>query len=1092
MSGIIAESQRRVGPRSSCTAFERNLLPGFAEWLQEQIRRVEPDYLVPAETKGVHILDAALAYARDELGVLNAPPVLYTSALAFLPSEVLRDSRVMAVDNAVNTGATMTQHLSIIEDHGVTDIAAVACMACGERNPRHPDVECYLRVNPERYMQYLWQLTELVVARGLPEVDHFVFDLRLPTRLRPAWRELQALLANYGSLTVDGPASRGEQIQPMTLHFPQLPGVPEGRADGVISGPNKVRFLPDPGGDRVFVVPISFPSFTLSTGRNQGRLLSQEKASAMLRIALGAQSDIGELLIERARELNPVTVFRAISTSHEIELIAGMARLLGSAIPDSVLITHQDIFDRLYGHDVGRSASARVRSKIDSALTEGRSIELEVEQLDLQREPRYLDSSVACATRKLAEWLSGFYQQTGADQPAKHRGLSMTEVIERFSGRDPLLASRCITFGLAMTTLVPYIELIDVADGSIEVQRRYRVSERDQPPYRDLDIVRREKSEQALAVICRTLRESCDDYKDGVPRRLLTYVVAILGPLVLAKQAIELKTLAGVDEPRLILLDTIEPIDIDVERSEFFTILDDRSDEEEYVTPTEHFENEYEHERLDLDVEGCTEEIEINVDHLAKFVNELDGPELEVLLNGWAMSTDERLGLTHVRRSLDAGLADLRSPLKRILRGDDETKAITREYSPAGPTLSPDEQQQMSDLEVGIYEQAEASTTSAKAKLSILLEDWSAPARERWTRPQRRDQRLRVSLATPDSPVELYAFAEGLTQLVELVALLVDLLDGAYTSSLETGDPKTGLDTAASALACCIRIRRALTSFLKDEPLPPPDSEVTLHAAARELLDMTELLGAFTASLAGAFRGVRGGREPTAQHLSVLSLDIAGSSHHSEACDARSHTTWVEDGLDIAAQWTRAFSGWERPERKGDEITIEFEDDGDATALAAAAVLCHTHALRSTGIDAISWRFHSGIDCGEVESLDNNLIGRCLNRAAKIAKCGDGRDGAKLVLLTKQAAERCSDEMLREPVATWGERLTLAESEGSDVLMSTIPCRVDSHEAIARLAAGMREIAESVRSMLPSSSRTRRKLDVLPLLDEEVDVDAQA
>ena len=342
-----------------------------------------------------------------------------------------------------------------------------------------------------------------------------------------------------------------------------------------------------------------------------------------------------------------------------------------------------------------------------------------------------------------------------------------------------------------------------------------------------------------------------------------------------------------------------------------------------------------------------------------------------------------------------------------------------------------------------------------------------------------------MSLAKPDGPVELYGFAGAVTLMVAVLALHVDLLDEAYTCSLETGKSETGLDTAAGALASCARIRRALTSLLEDGSLAPPDSEVTLRAAARELLDMTELLGAFAAALTGTFRGIRGGREPSAQHLSILSLDIAGSSHHSDAGDARSHTTWIEGGLDLAAQWARAFSGWERPERKGDEIMVEFEEDGDATVLAAAAVLCHTRALRSTEIGSISWRFHSGVDCGEVESLGHNLIGRCLNRAARIAKCGDGREDAKLVMLTKEAAERCSEQMVREPVATWGERLTLAKSEDGEVLMGTVPCRVDSHEAIARLTAGMRETAQSVWRTLPSSSSDRHRLNVEPLFAEE-------
>jgi len=59
VQGIVAESQRRIGPASHKTPFERNLLPSFADWTLEQIQQFKPDFLIPVETKGVHALDAA-------------------------------------------------------------------------------------------------------------------------------------------------------------------------------------------------------------------------------------------------------------------------------------------------------------------------------------------------------------------------------------------------------------------------------------------------------------------------------------------------------------------------------------------------------------------------------------------------------------------------------------------------------------------------------------------------------------------------------------------------------------------------------------------------------------------------------------------------------------------------------------------------------------------------------------------------------------------------------------------------------------------------------------------------------------------------
>ena len=62
---MIGQARPRGVGVAHKTAFERTLLPGFAAWAIEQIARWEPDYIVPAETKGARVLDAALTYARS-------------------------------------------------------------------------------------------------------------------------------------------------------------------------------------------------------------------------------------------------------------------------------------------------------------------------------------------------------------------------------------------------------------------------------------------------------------------------------------------------------------------------------------------------------------------------------------------------------------------------------------------------------------------------------------------------------------------------------------------------------------------------------------------------------------------------------------------------------------------------------------------------------------------------------------------------------------------------------------------------------------------------------------------------------------------
>lgn len=130
-------------------------------------------------------------------------PVVYGSALAFIDPDLVRESRVMIVDDAVRTVANLNRHRGRVERYGATVAQAVACIG-----DAHPKADCYLSVGTDLYREYVWQLTELVVARGLPpEVDHHLFELRLPGRFHPAWWELEALLAGYGTLTVDAHAA---------------------------------------------------------------------------------------------------------------------------------------------------------------------------------------------------------------------------------------------------------------------------------------------------------------------------------------------------------------------------------------------------------------------------------------------------------------------------------------------------------------------------------------------------------------------------------------------------------------------------------------------------------------------------------------------------------------------------------------------------------------------------------------------------------------------------------------------------------------------------------------------------------------------
>jgi hypothetical protein len=112
----------------------------------------------------------------------------------------------------------------------------------------------------------------------------------------------------------------------------------------------------------------------------------------------------------------------------------------------------------------------------------------------------------------------------------------MQEVAAELPGEDPLLASRCVDFGLALTTLVPYIAETPSEDATaLDVERRYRVSENNrghERPYVSLDTIRREKSEEGLALVCRRVQERWAAYRDRpVPVTVLAPLVAIMQPL---------------------------------------------------------------------------------------------------------------------------------------------------------------------------------------------------------------------------------------------------------------------------------------------------------------------------------------------------------------------------------------------------------------------------------------------------------------------------------------------------------------------------------------------------------------------------------
>jgi hypothetical protein len=1033
-----------AGAEERKTAFERNLLPDFAGWLVDEIEQRKPDVLIPAETKGARVLDAALSYAAREYGASPGVPVIYKSALDFIPSETLVSYKALSVEDAVHTGESLKRHREAIKGHRIGQISAVACMGWG-RSLSHAEVDCFMRVDEELYNKFLWQLAELVTAPGLPpEVDHFLFELRFPTRFRRGWDLLREAIARYGELTVDGPSHKRDAFQTLTLHQPDLLSA---AALDPLAGPNKIRFFPDPDGERVFVVPISFLSLEVGPELQGHTKLSKADATGILAQAGIERSEVGAQLVEASCQRDPQTVFRIAAAAREIEMVEGVQGILARFQPEATIEADREGFERLFGPTAGSRLCVTATRRIKEAGAR------ETPQPNVPvpgAPPVYLDRTVADNTTALAEELKAFHEQV--EDPSERCGWSMRTLAEKIGDAVGTMTSRCVDFGLANTTIVPFTAQISLANGALLVERHYRVSEHNRDaerPYLTLAKICLEKAEQALALICHRITTLCPGYEDGqVPVELLTQIVAILRPLVLEQHGLTLEARPAGAGLELIVLDSYEPVRLDGASSTYFKVVD--SDDGPMVVVTKGFRDAYEAERLTLDLERITEPIEADVDELVYFINKCEQVERDVLFRGWAMSTDQRLGLTHVRVSLEDALHEARLPLALILRSED--------HEPSS----------------GVADRVGTHTGEAREKLELLRGGWSDPAYKRWDpKGGRREGRMRAALNAlpPTDPASFYRVPATLIDSLDRVAGLIEVLDRASANRWAGGGEEEAREAAVFVARSAAAVERGLISLAEPDrvaPSVPGDSGKAIYQVAGQLDDLLERMAAFFGATAGTFCGEEGTRRPGravggVRQATVLSLDVAGSTVHGEVREERAHNRWLREGLNVAAQWTRAFGGWELADRRGDELFVEYELDGDAAALAACALLVHAGALRSLGSNEVGWRFHNAIDSGNVEDAGgNNAMGSCLNLAAKLAKTGDAKEENEQVLVTTRAAGHAATELQGTAFATRGEERPIVFDDDSTPRVFETPWVLDADKAVETYCENLDGINENL------------------------------
>lgn len=993
-------------PRAASSSFERTLLPKFAEWFVKEVDAYRPDFFVPVETKGARLLEAIDAYAARTLGTPLRIPILYAPALNYLDSDVLAGSRLMLLDDATRTGSTLARHRTRVAKHGGTEVAmrAFVGLATDDQDGEFDEeVRCYLTVGDEVYRDLLWQLSELVVARGLPpEVDHHVFTLALRGQVADNWPLLLEVLSDCGHLSVDGAVTTNADVISMTLHFPTLPETPRYPLDGRVrdEGVKKLRLFADLTNETIHVVPMAFPALDLPAGAAD-RLPESTCRAVVDEWSLG-RATVADLLLDGAQRLDAELLFRVISTTTEVDLVTAFARTLSAALGPRflALAADRELLRRLHGPMAGDQLGDRIDAEVAATLSRSSpsahtSAPARAPSTRLLR----VDSEVRWATAQIAGHLKWLYSTFGASReydPMKRVGLSLTELTDRLlpSPLDPLLLSRCIDFGLAMTTLVPFTDVQVREDAAVTVRRKYRVSEnnRAEGPYEDMDSVRQELHEEVLALIAHVLGQTCERFRDsGISRTCVEHVAVILQAVVLEDHDVRLQTKTTMSGIQVVLGDEETPESVITVVSRLFTLVGDK------VCPSDHFVERYDSDGLRLDRRAGTEAVEAYLTALAPILDSAD--DVDELLRAWAYSSQPSSGLDVVRSHLDWALKKYLAPVKTLAAG--------RELEPR--------------LVADAVERGRAFAAAALEALDVLTRGTSSELRATWQPARKAERRLLDALKTPCIPDGLFALAR---QTAESVLRLGDLVErtSAWASEAEQTDAERAA-IAAEIVDACAALEATMTSLSSAPAMPAlrgnaDDSRALISERLTRVCALLRMRAAAPASRYVAPRRATTPRVPgPARRRTVLVADLAGSTPHSLENAHASSKSWARDGLNLVAQWGRAFGGEEVNERGGDDIFIEFET-ADRGVLCAAVVQQHVKALRCMGLSGLAWSFRIAVDTGEMSDDENVVHGANLNTAAKLGKFRhDDADATERVLVTPATIELCSP-MLRESLST--------------------------------------------------------------------------
>jgi hypothetical protein len=1029
----------RTGPSRS--PFERTLLPEFAQWFADRAAAYGPDIFVPVETKGTRLLEAVVLHAQNALDTPLQIPVLYTPALAFLDPATLATKRLMLLDDAAHTGHTLERHRERVYRYGARDVDMSVCIATDKYDLN--DIHPFHRVDDARYREYLFQLAELVVARGLPpEVDHHVFTLTTSGPLIDNWADLITRLSHFGELSLDGPLTTSADIESITLHFPELPGMPSYPVTGPARDERakKLRLFLDSSRGVIHVVPIAFSALDLPAGEDPHALALETCQEIVERWTKGRKT-VADLLLERAQTRDAELLFRTLSTATEVDLVCGLARLLGTALPDHTisLAGDRELFARLYGPEVGEAVAERVDHSIAAAFADGHSEAVRSTGYPLKRtDPQIwsVDASVVATTREIANYLKSHFaaqsKMPGYD-PLARVGLSFTELGRRVppEGTDGLMLSRCMDYGLARTTLVPFTDVEVRDDGQSRVRRKYRVAEasRADQDYEDVETMRREAAEELVALTAHVISRHTAIWPDGaVPYEIVARVVAILRA-VLPNVNGSLEVVYSPTGPEVMFGEPANRKSVYSISSRHFRL--DGCD----ICPTEQFAELYDADQLRLDERGeGTLEIESYLRAIASLLASSDDVAGELL--AWSTIAQPKMGLDVVEHHLRRATDEMLEPLNVMLRGD----------RPAGSAVA------------AAVTYARELIGAAEATIDLLDNRIARRARATWHAPGRvESQLLRVAVA-PAEPPELIDLARQTCASIAAAATQLELLAAPH-------DPvkipeSSSREVARQVIDAMVEQERMLTTLAADAPAPHTvDGDLT-RQAAKTIERILRLVRLRAAAQAGIYRGVPR-RASSDRGLSalrrstVLVADLSGSTVRSMQHSHGETVHWSNDGLNLIALWGRAFGGLEAGPREGDAVRLEFRD-ADRAILCAAVVQRHLGVLRAIGRGVVAWECRMAIDTGELSDGDGaNVLGRCLNVASKLVEFQrDDPDAAQRVLVTPSAQESCS-ALLRDGLLELvdGEFVLPPDYTAriDDAGMRFTPYRLDSGRAVQAL-----------------------------------------